>query len=161
MTTALARRLEKLEAVRRDQYDKRWRIAIDGLLRSMSREHVAEVQGWMRKHCGGLQLQRLPGDTWYSLLERYRPPALVRAVWVLMHAHMATRVPISLVPEVAEVYRADADAFPVNPCDGCGYLMPARARVLPDSTYRHLRGFYEGVCPVCETDTRTEPEVAP
>jgi hypothetical protein len=161
VSTALGRRLVKLEAVRRDEYEKRWRVAADRLLRSMDPDHVAELQGWMREHCGGLSVRRQPGDTWYSILERYEPPALVRAVWLLMSEQMATGAPLSLIPELAEVYRSDPDAFPANPCGGCGYLLPTRARLRQDSTYIFLRGVYVGICPVCERDIRPELEASP
>ena len=158
MTTALARRLEKLEADRRDKYHARWQSGIDTLLLSMDREHVAFFQDWMREHCGGLTLRRLPGDTWYDLLDRDKPPALVRAVWLLMCEYMDTGAPVSLAPSVAEVYLSDPDAFPANACEGCGYLLPTQSKVRPDGTYRHV-GRYLGACPVCGRDNHPDEEM--
>ncbi len=80
---------------------------MDALLGSMDPEHVTLLQGWMREHCGGVRVPWLPGDTWYSLVGRYRPPALVRAAWVLMAEHMDTGAPVSLGSGVADVYLGD------------------------------------------------------
>jgi hypothetical protein len=115
----------------------------------------------MHEHCGSLELRRRPGDTWYSILERYESPALVRAVWLLMSEHMATGAPLTLIPELAEVYRSNTNAFPAHPCGGCGYLLPTRARLRPDGTYMFLRGVYVGICPVCERDIRPDVEASP
>ena len=160
MTVALARRLERLEGDARDEYRARWQSGIDTLLLSMDREHVAFFQDWMREHCGGLTLTRLPGESWYVLLERLRPPALVRAVWVLMYEHMATGAPVSLAPDVATVYLSDADAWPVHACAGCEYSMPAWATLLPDATYEFSGGVYLGACSVCGLDNHPDEEMA-
>jgi hypothetical protein len=58
---------------------------------------------------------------------------------------------VSLAPAVAEVYLRDPQAYPANTCEGCGYLLPAKTKVRPDGTYRHL-GLYLGTCPVCGLD---------
>lgn len=158
MTAALTRRLEKLEAGRRDEYHARWQAGIDRLLLSMDRAHVTLLQDWMHEHCGGLTLHRLPGETWYTLLDRLRPPALVRAVWILMYEYMGTGAPVALPPNVAEVYLSDADAVPASPCDRCAYLMPTQSRLRPDGTYRHV-GRYLGACPVCGLDNHPNEEM--
>ena len=79
MTTALARRLEKLETVQRDEYRSRWRSGIDQLLLSMDREHVTFVQAWLREHCGGLVLPRRPGELCGRIVRR-RSAAAVRVM---------------------------------------------------------------------------------
>jgi hypothetical protein len=161
VTAVLARRLERLEADAREEYRARWQTGIDRLLLSMDREHVTFVQDWMREHCGGLELHRLPGENWRALFDRLKPPALVRAVWLLMAHHMSDGTPLSLAPNVADIYLGDSDVYPINPCLSCGYLLPARARVKANGGYELLPGWYMGTCPVCGLDNHPEdPEDA-
>ena len=75
---------------------------------------------------------------------------------VIVVSHITTGSPVALPPEVARIYVDDPDAVPARPCAGCGYLLPMRAKVRPDGTYRYLAS-YEGACPVCERDTRDDP----
>jgi hypothetical protein len=151
--------VERLEASRHEGLCKQWQTAMDDLLHSMETEHVALLQSWMREHCGGLRIRLHPGETISTLLTRYRPPGLVRAVWLLMFEHMGTGAPVALPANVAAVYLSDHDAFPVNPCDGCRYLLPARAKLRPDGIYRHV-GWYMGECPVCGLDNHPDEERA-
>jgi len=158
MSTALGRRLKKLEGGLHAERSARWTTAMDGLLGSMEPEHVSRLQAWMREHVGGLRIPLRPGETVYALCSRYVPPALIRAAWLLMFEHMDSGAPVSLARAVAEVYLGDPDAFPVNPCEACGYLFPARASIRPDGTYRLLPGWYMGICPVCGLDNHSEGE---
>jgi hypothetical protein len=136
--------------------DRRTRDAIADIRESMSPEHRALVVAWTRVHCPNGEPVSLPGEGWHTLLERRKPPALVRAVWVLINHHVATHLSVSLPPAVAEVYLTDRDAWPALPCDGCRYLMPTRARIRADDTYEHLEGVYAGPCPVCGLDNHPE-----
>jgi hypothetical protein len=123
----------------------------------MSAEHIRFVQQWMREHVGDRRPLALRGESVYATLDRLRPPALVRACWLLVEEHVRNGIPVSLAPSVAEVYVADADAFPATSCDGCGYLMPTRSKIHPPGTYRHI-GWYLGTCPVCGLDNHPEEE---
>jgi hypothetical protein len=123
----------------------------------MAPEHVRYVQDWMREHVGdGVQTAR-PGDTWHTVLARLRPPALVRAAWLLLENHLQRGTSLSLAPSVAEVYLADPDAWPAGACEGCGYPMPTRSTLRPDGTYRHV-GWYMGECPVCGLDNHPDQD---
>jgi hypothetical protein len=128
--------------------ERRMRHAVDDLRDSMLPEHVELVHHWTNHHVGDGRLVD-PGESWYARLERWQPPALVRAVWLLIAHHVETRLSVSLAPGVAEVYLSDADAWPVRPCVGCGYPMPGRAKLRPDSTYEHVGDISLGACPIC------------
>jgi hypothetical protein len=154
----VARRLEKLEAVRRAEEQVRHDAAIRAMGATMAPEHITLIQDWMREHCGGLSLTRLPGESWYDILERLKPPALVRAAWLLTQYCVTDGMPASLAPSVAEVYLADPDAYPANVCDGCGYLLPTKSKLRPDGSYRQI-GWYMGECPVCGNDNHPQKEV--
>ena len=122
----------------------------------MTSEHRALVASWMREHAPEVGTIPTPGESWSALFERLRPPALVRAAWLLVAHHAATGLSVALPPSIAEAYLSDPDAYPVDGCEGCGYLLPARASVQPDGSYRLLPGWYMGICPVCERDNHTE-----
>jgi hypothetical protein len=156
MTSALNGRVKRLEADQREKDLARWNVGIDTLRQSMDREHVAFVRDWMREHCGGLTLHRTPGESWYALLKRLKPPALVRAMWLMMAHHMGDGTALSLAPTVAEIYLDDSDAYPINPCLSCGYLLPARARIKADDGCQLLSGWYMGECPVCGLDNHPD-----
>jgi hypothetical protein len=155
--TTVARRLERLEAVERANMKRRHDAGIRAMGATMAPEHIDLIQSWMHEHCGGHVLVRLPGESWYDILERLKPPALVRASWLLMAHHVIDGTPASLAPAVAEVYVSDLQAYPINECDGCGYLLPGRARLRPDGTYRQI-GWYMGACPVCGLDNHPKEE---
>ncbi len=123
----------------------------------MAPEHVALFREWMTAHCGGQTIPTLPREPWPALLARLQPPALVRAVWVLMAEHMATGAPVTLPPEVADVYLSDSNAWPANPCAGCHYLLPTRSTIRPDGRYHHI-AVYEGTCPVCGLGTQAQED---
>ena len=160
MTSALARRLKKLEAPQRAATDRRWREGIDLLLGSMSDEHRGSFWAWMDEHCGGRRIPVHPGETTADILFRLKPPALVRAVWLLMLEHMQSGGSPLLPPHVADVYLSDPDAFPANRCEGCDYLLPVQSKLRADGTYRHLR-LYEGECPACGRDNHQEEADTP
>jgi hypothetical protein len=156
--TALTRRLDKLEAARRGADHQRWQVGIDRLLGSMSAEHRESLWAWMDTHCAGRRVSWYPGETTADVLFRLHPPALIRAVWLLMFEYMGGGTAPLLPPNVGDVYVGDPLAFPANPCDGCGYLLPTQTQLRADGTYRHL-GAYEGECPVCGRDNhQLEPE---
>jgi hypothetical protein len=159
VSPALARRLGYLESARRTANTQAWDAAILKIRDSMEPEHIRFIATWMNEHSGGSILPPFRrGENWYDILERFRPPALVRALWLIMAEHMGRGAPVSLATSVAEVYLSDPDAFPVNPCTRCGYLLPARATVRPDNTYALRRGWYMGECPGCGLDNHPEKE---
>jgi hypothetical protein len=71
--------------------------------------------------------------------------------------HLATGAPVAMPPNVAEVYLNDPRAYPADPCEACGYLLPTRSTLRADGTYRHLAR-YLGVCPVCGRDNHPQDE---
>ena len=135
----------------RAAYQARHNAGMQELGRTMAREHIEYVQNWMAEHCGGPVLRILPGESPYETFARLDPPALVRAVWLMVDVHVLTGCPISLAPEVAEVYLSDPDAYPCGSCDGCGYPMPIHGTVHPDGSFSDVV-WYEGKCPVCGLD---------
>ena len=156
MRTTFDRRLRALESAQRAALQQKWDAAILAMRDSMDREHIRVLVSWMNDHCGGtIGPSFRGGENWYDVLERLRPPALVRALWLIMAEHMGRGAPVSLAPSVAEVYLADPDAFPANACDGCGYLLPTKTKLRSDGTYRHI-GWYMGECPVCGLDNHPE-----
>jgi hypothetical protein len=133
--------------------ERRSRRATDDLCESMAPEHWSVAETWMQQHCPDRQDVVRPGESWYAMLARHQPPALVRAAWFLIAYHAETGYSVCLPPEVAEVYLGDPDALPARECAGCYYPLPTRVRIRPDDTYKHLGGVYLGVCPVCGLDT--------
>jgi hypothetical protein len=157
----VVRRLEKLEAARRVVDQERHDAAVPALGRTMEPEHVRIVQDWMQEHLGGLKARiALTGESPYATLERLKPPALVRAVWLLLDGHARTGCPVSLAPEVAEVYLADPDAWPMSSCESCGYPLPMRGTVQPDGSFSDV-AYYVGRCPVCGRGSHHEEDPSP
>jgi hypothetical protein len=158
VTSVLARRLGKLEAVQRATAQRRFDEAVTALRRTMAPEHRDVIVDWMRERFG--VTFRLPaGGSWYAILEEHQPPALVRAAWLLVAEHLLSGAPVSLAPSVAEVYLNDPEAYPMASCERCGYLMPTRSKIRPDGSFRHI-GWYLGECPVCGVDNHPEEEAA-
>jgi hypothetical protein len=152
----VARRLERLEAAQRADAQRRHDAATRELGRTMAPEHIQFAQDWMRERFGSTRRRiALPGESPYATFERLNPPALVRAILLLLDSHERTGAPLSLVPAVAEVYLADQDAYPANPCDGCRYPLPIRGTVRPDGSFSDVI-YYVGACPVCGLDTDSE-----
>jgi hypothetical protein len=153
----LARRLGTLEASVRQDAERRWAAAVETLKETLAPEHARLIADWLRgpdavdrggQHGHGRDrvCSRciLDGD----------PPALVRAaLLMLIDSTMTSGAPVALPPDVAAVYLEAADAYPANACEGCGYLMPMRATIRPDGTYRHI-ATYRGSCPVCGLGNR-------
>jgi hypothetical protein len=154
----ITRRLEKLEAVQRAAMQQRFDNAVEVLGRTMAPEHRELIADWMREQFG--VTFRLPaGEPWYDILERHQPPALVRAAWLLVAEHVWGGAPVSLAPSVAEVYLADPDAWPMNPCEGCRYPLPVRGRVRPNGSFTGVGG-YLGTYPICGLDNHPEEKPA-
>ena len=161
MSASLASRLGRVEAAVRAAQQARSDAAVHALGRTMAPEHIRFVQDWMVEHLGGMDVPiALPGESPAATFRRLRPPALVRAAWLIIDEHARNGTPVSLAPGVAEVYLEDPDAYPANPCEGCGYLLPTQATVRPDGRFRH-RGLYVGTCPVCGRANHAESEKAP
>jgi hypothetical protein len=148
VNTTLARRLGKLEADQRAANQERHDAGMRELGRTMAPEHIAFIQDWMEEHCGGPILRVPPGESVYETLERLNPPALVRAAWLMLDAHVRDGRPVSLAPEIAEVYLTDQRAWPVGSCEGCDYPLPIQGTVHPDGTFSDV-GWYTGTCPAC------------
>jgi hypothetical protein len=164
VTATLARRLGKIEATARVRLQGRFDAAVAQLRATMDPEHGRQVADWLRANIEGKQLGPCTGDAQTHVcprcLDRLHPPALARAVWLMLLDHVLTSgAPVAMPPIVAEVYLADPDAYPANPCGGCGYLLPTRSTVRPDGTYRHL-AWYMGECPVCGLDNHPEEEAS-
>ena len=161
MTPALARRLDRVESAARVDFERRWAAANGALRRSLAPEHLALIRGWFSQDpapdaatCPSGRDHR-PPQFCGRCIDTVRPPALVRAMWDIVVDHITTGSPVALPPEVARIYVDDPDAMPARACAGCGYLLPMRAKVRPDGTYRYLAS-YEGMCPVCGRDTRDD-----
>jgi hypothetical protein len=158
---ALVTRLERLEAARRVADKARHDAAVRELGRTMTADHIRLVQDWMREHFGSLEARiALRGESPAATLARLRPPTLVRAVWLLLDAHLRTGCPVSFSPDVAEVYLTDPDAYPADPCAGCGYPLPIHGTLRPDGSFRDV-AWYVGACPVCGHTTDPEEESTP
>jgi hypothetical protein len=163
MTSTLTRRLEKLETVTRATSTARWHAAVEQIRSTMDPEHVQLVADWLRANVDGKRLGPCTGDPDTHVcprcIDRLHPPALARAVWFVLVNHMTTGDPVTMPPNVAQVYLDDPNAYPANPCEGCGYLLPTRSRIRPDGTYKHI-AVYVGICPVCEHDNHSEATTA-
>ena len=160
MTVALARRVGILEASVRQGAERRWNAAVDRMRETMDPEHARLVADWLRQHVNGKRHGPhvdAPDHVCPRCIDRLSPPALARAVWFMLLDHMTSGEPVAMPPNVAEVYLSDPQAYPANPCEGCGYLLPAQARLRPDGSYRHV-GLYLGACPVCGLDNHPEDQ---
>jgi hypothetical protein len=126
----------------------------------MDPDHAKAAADWLRATITGKRVSAhsdQPNHVCPQCIDRLDPPALARAVWFLLIAHVTTGSPVSLPPNVADVYLNDPDAYPANACEGCGYLLPSRSRILPDGSYRHV-AWYMGECPVCGLDNHPDDQ---
>ena len=131
---------------------------MDRLRGSMDPEQRRAVAGWLGEHVDGKRSGGACGASGHvcaRCLDRLDPPALARAIWLMMADHMTSGAPVAMPPHVAAVYLGDPSAYPANPCAGCGYLMPTQSRIRADGTYRHS-GWYMGQCPVCGLDNHPD-----
>jgi hypothetical protein len=157
----VATRLERLETAQRAADRQRRNAGIRQLGQTMAPEHIRFVQDWMREHLGSPDaVIARQGESIYATLTRLRPPALVRASWLMIDDHVRNDTPVSLAPAVAEVYLVDPAAYPADRCDGCGYLLPLRGTVRPDGSFHHVV-WYLGACPVCGLDNHPEEDASP
>jgi hypothetical protein len=161
VTSTLARRLDRVEVVARADVERRWTVACDALRRSLTPEQTAVIREWFDRATPP-DAARCPSGLGHRAprfcdrcIDTVRPPALLRAMHVIVVSHITTGSPVALPPEVARIYVDDPDAVPARPCVGCAYLLPMRAKIRPDGTYRYLAS-YEGSCPICERDTRDD-----
>ena len=84
VSTTLARRLQKLEAVQRAKASACWKAGIACLHETMAEADYDALLSWMDRQCGGRSIPFLPGELLADLVLRLNPPALVRAAWILM-----------------------------------------------------------------------------
>jgi hypothetical protein len=154
MTTTLGRRVGLLEGAVQRELRRQCGAAVVRLRETMAPEHARQVVSWMRGHGLGERRGGDPGHPSHpctarpnhacaACIDRMGPPALVRAVWVLIFEHLGHGAPVALSPDVARVYLEHPDAAPGRPCSGCGYRLPARGGRLA----------YAGACPVCGART--------
>ena len=158
MAVTLARRIGILEAVVRQDAERRWEAAVTSIRETMAPEHARPVADWMRQHVDGRNhgpCVASPNHVYPRCIDREDPPALARAVWFVLLDHLASGAPVAMPPHVAEVYLGDPRAYPADRCDGCGYLLPTRSTIREDGSYRHIAR-YLGQCPVCGLDNHPE-----
>jgi hypothetical protein len=163
-SSGLSRRLCRLEASARSDLEQRWEAAVEALKETLAPEHARLIAEWLRGP-GAYVRGADHGHDWGRVCNRCildaDPPALVRAALLMLLDHVLTSgAPVVLSQDVATIYLADADAYPTNGCDGCGYLMPTKSTVRPDGTYHHLAA-YLGACPVCGLDNHLEEDTTP
>jgi hypothetical protein len=163
VNTTLARRLERLEAASREALEQRWAAAVETMRATFDPEHSKLIRDWLlgphapvRAVEHGHDVQRVC----QRCMTDGNPPALVRAALLILVDHLASGAPVALPPNVAEIYLSDPDAYPTNPCDSCGYLLPTQSKISPNGTYQHV-GWYLGACPVCGLDNHPEEEEMP
>jgi hypothetical protein len=146
----LGRRVGLLEGAVRQVLQRQFGAAVVQLRETMAPEHARLVAGWLRDHGLGDRRGSQSGHPGHpctpqqnhacaDCIDRLDPPALVRAVWVMLFEHVERGAPVALPPEVTQVYLDHPDAVAASPCVDCRYLLPARGR--------HLA--YAGKCPIC------------
>lgn len=156
MRVFLARRLDRLEALSAEKQHSRWHAAVDRIRETMDPEHARLVADWLREHVDGKRHGGpCDGDLGHvcpRCIDRLDPPALARAVWLMLLDHtLSSGAPVAMPPGIAVIYLNDPQAYPANRCEGCGYLFPTQSTVRPDGSYRHIAGYF-GPCPACGRD---------
>ncbi len=118
----------------------------------MAPEHREMLAAWSARPDVRAELHLRPRDTLLARILRLRPPALARAAIILVGMHVTRGAPLTLPDYVARVYVEDPLALPLLSCDGCGYGMPIRGRILADGRIEYVdpEFGYLGPCPVCE-----------
>jgi hypothetical protein len=142
------RRQEQYPEVQRRLDERYARHAVEDLSESLAPVHLAVLQAWFETHVVDGEPVARPGETVYALLDRLKPPALVRAWWALISHHVETNASVSLTPDIAQIYVTDPDAIPARECDGCRYLLPIKGRLRPDGSIERLDD-YAVTCPIC------------
>jgi hypothetical protein len=155
-SSTLERQLSKVEALLHERAKRRFNAACDAVKRDLTDEQKAGVRTWFDREepdpetpCPARHRRREFCD---RCIEVVNPPALVRAMWMLVMWHMREGSPALLPPNVAQVYVDDPDAWPIRACATCGYRLPTRAKLRADRSFREI-ALYAGVCPSCETPT--------
>jgi hypothetical protein len=160
-TSSLERQLSKAEAVVHERQQRRWEEACDAVMRDLTPEQCGIVGAW--SHSADPDGERCPGphgDIGFctACIRDVRPPALVRALWALVMWHLRDGTPVAMPAAVAQVYVEDPDAWPLDRCERCRYLLPMRATLRADGTFLVLAQ-YDGACPSCGLDTRQRKEI--
>jgi hypothetical protein len=155
----LAKRLGAIEATARQDTERCWEAAVESLKATLAPEHAQLIAGWLRgpdARVRGADHGHGHGRVCTRCILDCDPPPLVRAaLLMLIDSAVTSGAPVALPPHVAEVYLTDPQAYPTNPCEGCGYLLPTRSKIRQDGTYRHIAG-YVGECPACGLDNHDE-----
>jgi hypothetical protein len=141
VSTALARRLVKLEMSAFAMQEQRQNEAIRQLCASLAREHASVMRAWLTSDATSVRCGSVHGVTRFcwECIEATDPPALVRAMWTVFFRRVQVGAPAVLPADVAQVYVDHVDAVPGRPCAACGYLLPTR----------HGRLAYTRGCPGC------------
>jgi hypothetical protein len=141
VSTALVRRLSKIEASAFAAQEQRQSEAIRQACASLSREHAMVLRAWFASDAASATCGSVHGAVQFcwSCIEAADPPALIRAVWTVVRRRVEDGAPAVLPTNVAQVYVDYPDAVPGSPCSACSYLLPARGDRLA----------YAGACPGC------------
>jgi len=144
---SLTRRVGRVEQATHADMQKRYRAALNRTYDTLELEHRQQLAAWFaqREPCPSGHLAKYLCQ---RCIDEGLPPTLLRAIWVMLAGHLKTGAPVGMWGPVARVYASNPDAWPANPCESCGYLLPMQARLRADRTYRFL-GTYEGQCPSC------------
>jgi hypothetical protein len=135
MSTALARRLNRLEEVAREAQLRRLRDAVREMAPSLAPEHCRALGHELRALVDSPTSRTMHASYGRnhicpSCIDRHRPSSLARAGWVLLVDRSFGGGPALLPPPIAAVYEQYPDARPASRCINCGYLRPARRGVL-------------------------------
>lgn len=142
MTRTLGKRLEVLEVAAYEHQLERFRAAVRALRGSLAPDQARALRDWILEHdIKAVACPSFHPDARFCLdcIDAMDPPALMRAMWVLLFEHLERGGPVVLPTEVARVYLDHADAVPAIPCPQCRYLLPSRDGRLA----------YAGACPGC------------
>ena len=146
----LAGRVRRLEPKIAADLARCQRDVQGALLATMTPEHVEVLRTWYATARAAWEAS--PREMLWRKLLRLEVPALPRAMCILIACHFETGGPLDLRPEVAEVYLADPDAWPLDRCADCGYLWPVQCEPL-GRWGLEVVGRYTRRCFLCDGST--------